>query len=173
MSDTAFLDRASGDDATALLRRCCGSTHWVREMVDARPFGDSDTLRAQAERVADHLTRDDWLEAFSQHPRIGDREVLRARYASAGGWEGGEQSGVVDAGDDVLDALADANREYERRFGFIFLVCATGKSAADMLALLRERIENDPADEWRVAAAEQRKITQLRIDKLVAEHAPT
>ena len=166
-----LLNSASPARARELLTRCCGSTHWVREMVARRPFGDEAELEAAAASIADTLTRDDWLEAFSHHPRIGDRNVLRARFdpAGEGGWARVEQGGLVAVSEQLLDELAAANRDYETRFGFIFLVCATGRSAAEMLALLRKRLPNDPADEWRVAAAEQRKITTLRIAKLLTE----
>jgi 2-oxo-4-hydroxy-4-carboxy-5-ureidoimidazoline decarboxylase len=159
----AALNRASERDARDALRRCCASAHWVREMLAGRPFEDADELRASAERAADALTRSDWLEAFAAHPRIGDRNVS--------GRERGEQSGVDPADQAVLDALADGNVEYERRFGFVFLICATGRSGREMLTDLQRRLDADPSEEWRVAAGEQRKITALRLDGLLDEWA--
>lgn len=168
------IDRLNGADeraAAQMLERCCGSSHWVREMVARRPFADGAELAASAAAVDDTLTRDDWLEAFAHHPRIGDREVLRARVAS---WESGEQGGVDAADEQLLDDLAEANREYEARFGFLFLICASGLTGRDMLAAMHTRLANgDPATEWRVAADEQRKITQLRLTRMLEETTPT
>jgi 2-oxo-4-hydroxy-4-carboxy-5-ureidoimidazoline decarboxylase len=102
------------------------------------------------------------------HPRIGDVSKLREKYKATGAWSEQEQRGMEGAGEDVIQALADGNRAYEERFGFIFLVCATGKSAAQMLGLLRERMNNPPDRELRVAAEEQAKITRIRLEKLLA-----
>ena len=108
----------------------------------------------------------DWLEAFAAHPRIGDLDALRKKFASTANWCAGEQAGVAAADEAVLTALADGNRAYEARFGYIFIVCATGKSAAEMLAILTARLANDPEVELKVATAEQAKITRLRLEKL-------
>src|SRR5262249_30981337 len=148
------------------------------------------------------LGPEDWLEAFKHHPRIGDVDALRKKYAGAPSpsaseihspsgselpspsaselhsqsaselastCEGGEQAGMRGAADDVIEGLAAGNHAYEMKFGWIFLVCATGKSAAEMLALLRARMPNDPDTELRVAAGEQAKITRIRLEKLRAE----
>jgi 2-oxo-4-hydroxy-4-carboxy-5-ureidoimidazoline decarboxylase len=109
----------------------------------------------------------DWREAFSHHPRIGERKSAVPQSERGSAWAAGEQAGVERAHGDVRDALAAANREYERRFGYIYIVFATGKSAEDMLALARQRLSNDPDVELRAAAEEQRKITRLRLDKLL------
>jgi 2-oxo-4-hydroxy-4-carboxy-5-ureidoimidazoline decarboxylase len=137
-------------------------------MMARRPFADAAALRAAADEVWSALSHGDWLEAFSHHPRIGDVEGLRARFASTRTWAEGEQAGARAASDEVLRALAEGNRAYEARFGHIFIVCATGKSAEEMLALLRARLPNDPVAEARVAAGEQAKITRLRLEKLLA-----
>jgi OHCU decarboxylase len=152
-------------EATAELLKCCGSTRWAREMCARRPFLDSRELAETADRVWLALGREDWLEAFRSHPKIGGREAERETGEGARRWSEEEQGGTRDAAREVLDELAEANREYERRFGHIFIVCATGKSAAEMLALLRLRLGNDPEAELRVAAEEQRRITQLRLKK--------
>ncbi len=108
----------------------------------------------------------DWLEAFAAHPKIGDRDALRAKFAATAAWSAIEQAGVDGAPEEVLDALADANDRYHERFGYIFIVCATGKTAEEMLALIRERLSNDPEVELRTAAAEQAKIARIRLEKL-------
>lgn len=138
-------------------------------MLDMRPFHSAEELFISAKTAASSMTRDDWFEAFSHHPRIGDREALRAKFAQSGSsQEAGEQQGIEGAPDEVLDRLASQNRAYEQKFGYIFLVCATGKSATEMLELLEARLHNDPADEFTVAISEHNKITHLRLEKLLA-----
>jgi OHCU decarboxylase len=154
-------------EATAELLKCCGSTRWAREMCGRRPFLDSRELTEAADRVWLGLSREDWLEAFRSHPKIGGRGAERETGERARRWSEEEQKGTRGAAPDVLEELAEANREYEQRFGHIFIVCATGKSAAEMLALLRRRLGNDPEAELRVAAEEQRRITRLRLEKLL------
>jgi 2-oxo-4-hydroxy-4-carboxy-5-ureidoimidazoline decarboxylase len=162
------LDLAAADEARRLLARCCGAAAWVERMMARRPFGSQDALLAAARDEWFALGRADWLEAFGHHPKIGDRESLRRRFAATAHLSEGEQSGVQGAAEDVLAALADGNRDYEARFGFIFIVCATGKSAAEMLRLLRARLPNPPDVELRIAAGEQAKITELRLLNLEA-----
>jgi 2-oxo-4-hydroxy-4-carboxy-5-ureidoimidazoline decarboxylase len=156
------LDALPEPEALAAFLRCCGSRRWAEAMVRGRPYGDEPTLLAAAERSFAPLGRGDWLEAFAQHPRIGDRAHSR-------GWSAAEQGGVAGAGQEVLAALIRANRDYEARFGHIFIVCATSKGAGEMLALLRERLPNEQNAELEIAAAEQRKITAIRLKKLLAE----
>lgn len=110
---------------------------------------------------------DDWKEAFAHHPKIGDIESMKKKFASTAEWASGEQSGVQTASDKTLMALAEGNRQYEEKFGYIFIVFATGKSAEEMLQLLQERLKNDPEEEIQIAADEQNKITKLRIEKLL------
>lgn len=129
-------------------------------MTEERPFRDPEHASRTADRVWRSLSREDWLEAFRSHPRIGDR--------SASGREALEQAGAMSAPAPLREALEAGNRAYEERFGRIFLVCASGKSAAEMLALLEERLDNDPETELAVSAEEQRKITQMRLEKLLA-----
>ncbi|UJR87127.1 2-oxo-4-hydroxy-4-carboxy-5-ureidoimidazoline decarboxylase [Sandaracinus amylolyticus] len=164
-----LLSSLEPNAARRALVRCCASSRWVEAMVRARPFVDDAAVYAAAERIWGALDAPDWLEAFAAHPRIGeDRERLRARFAEAA-WSSKEQAGVASASEATLAALAAGNRDYAARFGHVFLVCATGKSAAEMLAALRARLTNDPAAELRVAAGEQMKITKLRLAKLVDE----
>ncbi len=149
------------DQAQKVFARCCGSRAWTDRMVTARPFPSHDALIRTATDLWRGLTREDWLEAFAAHPRIGEKTSDR-RAAS-------EQSGARSATSAIFDELGALNREYESRFGFIYIVCATGKSADQMLDLLRRRIANDPASELKIAAQEQLAITLLRIAKIGAE----
>ncbi|MEM8933637.1 MAG: 2-oxo-4-hydroxy-4-carboxy-5-ureidoimidazoline decarboxylase [Acidobacteriota bacterium] len=155
--------------ARNLLSACCGSRQWLDSMVERRPFGDRAGLFAAAEAAADTMDRDAWLDAFSHHPRIGDLDTLRDRFgARSGSWSESEQAAVGDADDTVLERLADANARYEARFDHVFIVCASGKRADEMLALLEARLDNEPTHELTVASDEQRKIMRLRLDKLLA-----
>lgn len=160
------LDRASADEARALLARCCGSTRWVDRMTTRRPFGGRSALQMAAAEEWNALDPSDWLEAFSHHPKIGDRESLRERFPATHALSELEQTGVSEASDAMLDALAESNRQYESRFGYIFIVCATGKSVEEMLTLLYQRLPNDEKTELRIAAMEQQKITAIRLDGL-------
>ncbi|HEX3343984.1 MAG TPA: allantoicase [Polyangiaceae bacterium] len=157
----ARLNALSPDDARRELRACCASSAWAERMVAARPFRDLAAAKGEAARAAESLTEQDWLEAFGAHPRIGEKK------SDARGWSSQEQSGVAGADRATLDALAAANRAYEAKHGFVYLVCATGKSAEEMLALAEARLQGDRARELVRAAAEQRLITDLRLDKLV------
>ena len=148
------------------LRRCCGSTRWAREMESLRPFDSEDAVFEAAERVWWALEERDWLEAFAAHPRIGARAASLPENSSTAAWSRAEQAGAERAPAEVLEQLADMNRRYEARFGFIFIVCATGKSAEEMLALLESRFANAPENELRLAAAEQAKITRIRLEKI-------
>jgi len=154
------LNPMTDDDARAALTRCCGSARWVTEMLARRPWASAAALQADAAAVWGGLHRDDWLQAFAQHPRIGAR--------SAEGWARQEQARAADADARTLQALAEANDRYVQRFGYIFIVCATGKSAAEMLRLLEARLDNDPDRELAIAAGEQARITRLRLEKLGA-----
>ena len=161
------LNRLDDTAARAAFERCCGAGRWVERMSAGRPYRDHASLLAAAERAFEALERADWLEAFGHHPKIGDVASLRTKYASTAAWAGEEQRSAAAAGEATLAALAEGNRAYEQRFGYIFIVCATGKSADDMLALLRARLPNPAEREIQMAAAEQMKITRLRLEKLV------
>jgi 2-oxo-4-hydroxy-4-carboxy-5-ureidoimidazoline decarboxylase len=161
-----IINAAPEADARAALLRCCGSRRWADAMLARRPFASPVDLLAAADECFAALGRDDWLEAFAAHPRIGDLDGLRQKFAATADWSAKEQAGVAGAAEQVLRDLAAGNQEYEDRFGHIFIVCATGKTAAEMLALLRERLPNPPDAELHIAAAEQAKITRLRLEKL-------
>lgn len=165
------LNRLPVAEARAAFERCCGSNAWIERMCARRPYADRTAIDREAERAAQELGPDDWREAFAHHPRIGDVESLRERFGGTASWAGDEQRGAAVATEATLTALARANRAYEDRFGHIFIVCATGKSADEMLALLEARMPNDAATELGVAAGEQMKITQLRIGKLLDDSA--
>ena len=158
------LDAAAAADAHATLSACCGSSRWTGRMLARRPFGSREALLMAAREEWWALSPEDWLEAFSHHPRIGDRAELAARFPATHHLSAREQTAVAEATETVLTALADANQAYVDRFGFIFIVCATGKTANEMLELLRERLPNDRDTELRIAAEEQAKITELRLD---------
>jgi 2-oxo-4-hydroxy-4-carboxy-5-ureidoimidazoline decarboxylase len=135
-------------------------------MTNRRHFSSDAELHAVAGEQWAALNRDDWLEAFVAHPRIGDVEALRRKFASTAAWCASEQAGAANAANEVLHSLAEGNHAYEAKFGYIFIVCATGKTAEEMLAILRARLPNDPDTEIHLAAAEQAKITRLRLEKL-------
>ncbi len=153
--------------ANKLLAECCGASRWVSGMLARRPFRSHAVVLSTADEIWRSLDSRDWREAFSHHPRIGERNSAMPQSERGSAWAAGEQSGVERAHGDVRAELAAANREYEQRFGYIYIVFATGKSAEEMLALARERLRNNPGVELGVAAEEQRKITQLRLDKLL------
>ena len=157
------IDAAQPEDARRLLRACCGSERWVERMMRRRPFASREIVLSAARDVWLALDERDWREAFGHHPKIGDRDALQRRFPESHRLSEQEQAGVDGAHEDVLGELASRNQEYEARFGYIFIVCATGKRADEMLALLRERLTNNPADEIRLAAGEQGKITALRL----------
>jgi 2-oxo-4-hydroxy-4-carboxy-5-ureidoimidazoline decarboxylase len=163
----AWLNGLSQVEAERALVRCCGSSRWVAGMLAQRPFASEQVLYERALEVWSGLTADDYLEAFSHHPEIGaSLDALRARFADTSQWSAAEQAGVGHADEATLAALRDENLAYRQRFGFIFIVCASGKSATEMLALLRARLPHTPHDELWVAAQEQAKITALRLEKL-------
>ncbi len=163
-----IAERLNGDDARALLANCCAAAAWVDGMLAARPFADDDAALLAAAEAALPLGEADWLEAFAAHPRIGDVESLRAKYAATKQLAAGEQAGVAGADEATLAELAEFNRAYHEKFGFIFIVFATGKSAAEMLAILKSRLGNARDQEIRNAAVEQMKITRLRLTKLAS-----
>ncbi len=161
------LNELAASAAEADLLKCCGSHVWARRMVAARPFQDTREVLENADRIWCALDAKDWLEAFSHHPKIGEKKAARPVTKESQEWSEEEQAGAGNASKKTINALAAANREYENRFGYIFIVCATGKSSDEMLALLKERINNDPDTELRIAAEEQRRITQLRLKKFL------
>lgn len=168
MDDAAARLNALPDpEAREALLACCGSTAWTEEMLARRPFADDADLLERAGRVWWALEPEDWREAFSRHPRIGERKVDAS--TRSGAWSRAEQAGVAEAPDQVHAALEEENRRYERLFGHVFLIRAAGRSAEEMLAELRRRLRNDPETELREAAREQLEIAKLRLRRLAAE----
>ena len=161
------LNRMPAEEARAVLTRCCGSTAWVERMVARRPFVNLNHIVGIAAAIWMSLTPDDWREAFTHHPRIGDLESLQRRFAGTADLASREQAAVAAASRATLEALAEGNRAYEEKFGYIFILFASGRSADEMLAALRRRIVNDPETEIRNAAKEQMKIMRLRLDKML------
>lgn len=161
------LNELPADVAEAEFLKCCGAQRWAQAMTAARPFGGLDEMLAKADSLWWSLTEVDWLEAFRAHPKIGEKKAVTTQSAEAQKWSAQEQSGVAQASAQTISQLAERNSEYESRFGFIFIVCASGKSSKEMLAIIDDRIGNDRETEIRTAAAEQSKITRLRIEKLL------
>jgi 5-hydroxyisourate hydrolase / 2-oxo-4-hydroxy-4-carboxy-5-ureidoimidazoline decarboxylase len=175
LDDVNALDEES---AARTLQRCCGSSRWAQAMVRARPFPSAAAMMDLGDAVWVSLDAADWFEAFAAHPRIGEAPVGVGSSdggtsgpggSSRSGWEGEEQWGARHADADALRRLAEGNGQYEARFGYIFIVCATGKSVDEMLEMLEARLKNDPHEELRIAAEEQRQITRLRLGKLLDE----
>jgi OHCU decarboxylase len=161
------LNSLPANEAEAEFGKCCGSTNWARLMAAECPFASSNELVALADRVWWSLEPEDWLEAFASHPRIGEKKAARATAAEAQDWAAQEQSGGQHAAEETVRSLAELNRQYEEKFGYIYIVCATGKSSKEMLEILRERLPNDADTELRIAAREQSRITKLRLGKLI------
>lgn len=181
MSDTAgtksggavgWLNGLSEAEAVRELERCCGSKSWATQMSRRRPFASPEAAHAAADEIWSRASETEVLEALRHHPQIGDVGNLREKFASTEKWASNEQSGVRQASEDVLHALHAGNVDYEARFGFIFVVYATGKSADQMLAILQGRLLNTREQELRNAAEEQRKITHNRLEKLWQQRHP-
>jgi len=150
----------------ALLFTCCGSDNWVSKMLEIFPVRHLEDLQQQAILKWQQCGEKDYLQAFSHHPKIGDIKILKEKFVATANLASVEQSGVNEASEDTLQALAKENIAYEEKFGFIFIVCASGKSAEEMLTILQSRLSNDLNKELKIAAAEQIKITLLRLKKL-------
>lgn len=156
----AEFNALPADEARAALLSCCGSRRWVQALEQQRPFASMTELLRAAASVEQQLTEEDWLNAFAAHPRIGER--------SESPWSRSEQAAALDAEPDVQQQLAQANRAYEEKFGFIFIVFASGKSPEQMLALLQERMHNTRPQEIENAAAEQSSIARARLQKMLS-----
>lgn len=161
------LNALPDEAAREALLNCCGASAWAQGIASRRPFHDAARLFEAAGALWEKLGKDDWLEAFRQHPMIGECKAAGGQADQAQRWSGQEQRPVANAAPHLLHELASANQAYQARFGYIFIVCASGKSTEEMLALLKERLQNDPESELRVAAGEQQKIMRLRLEKML------
>ena len=161
------LNGLSSEVAVTELSKCCGAHNWVDRMISLRPFQDKNKLFNSAEEIWFDSEESDWLEAFMHHPKIGNVESLSRKFANTKEWAGNEQKSVDSASQEIIEKLAELNARYEEKFGFIFIVCATGKSAEEMLEILESRIENGYQEELKIAMGEQHLITTLRLKKLI------
>ena len=168
IQDLEWLNSMRHDEAVKALLQCCGSRRWADNVANARPYTSLENLIVSANDIWWSLQSDDWLEAFRSHPKIGEKKTAAPVSDRSQQWSGQEQSGVAQASRETVDALAVLNWAYEQKFGYIFIICATGKTSDEMLAALRKRIEHDPVTELPIAAAEQSQITELRLKKLVS-----
>ena len=162
------LNNLNIDAATEAFNRCCTASRWIDRMVQGRPYASLKLLQENATSTWDAMKPTDFIEAFDGHPKIGDPESLKKKYRVTLETASAEQSGVNSASDQILNQLAEFNTRYEEKFGFIFIVYASGKSAAQMLDILTKRIQNAPDEEIKVAAVEQHKITTNRLNQLIA-----
>lgn len=165
MVDVEKINSIAIEVARQALIKCCGSTQWVNAMIEARPFSSKEQLFNQSDALWFALPESEWLAAFGHHPRIGESQ-LREKFANTADWSAGEQAGVASASEEVIQGLAEGNDAYYNKFGFVFLICATGKSAEEMLTALRERLPNDRQAELQNAAQEHSAITKIRLEKL-------
>jgi len=163
-----ILNSLSEKEAHNHLEKCCVSKTWISKMVELRPFSsEEDVLKKAASIWYNDCTIDDFKEAFTGHPKIGDVESLKEKFAHTKDWANNEQSKMAEADMQTVEALAEANTQYEAKFGYIFIVSASGKSASEMLAIINTRLQNKKEDEIYVAMNEQHKITVIRLDKLI------
>jgi OHCU decarboxylase len=163
----AWLNELAAGEAYSVFLDCCGSTEWARRMNDSRPFAMLENLYSSADDIWFSLSTVDHLEAFASHPKIGSKKAAPKQKEQSAKWSSGEQAGIDTAEDSIKNELAEANRLYLDKFGFIFIVCATGKTADEMLAICKARLGNSAATELQIAAEEQRKITEIRLNKLL------
>lgn len=161
----ARWNESEPSEASEQVLPCCGSTVWAGRMTNERPFDDEASLLITSDEIWSSLGPPDWLEAFKSHPRIGELRASVPTGAQSANWSEQEQKDVAVAPDDVRIALAEGNRAFEEKFGYIFIVCAAGKSAGEILTILERRLQNGKEAELREAAEEQRQITQLRLKK--------
>ena len=156
-------NQSPAQEAVTAVLSCCGSHAWATKLCESRPYRSPEEVMSSADEIWQSLDPEDWSEAFGCHPRIG--ESARGVHGQSAEWSQEEQSGAQAGSPEVLASIARLNKEYEERHGFTYIVCATGKSAEELLSLLEKRIANSTLDEIREAAEQQRQITQLRLKK--------
>jgi 2-oxo-4-hydroxy-4-carboxy-5-ureidoimidazoline decarboxylase len=165
----AVFDATSEEELRSQLRSCCAADAWVERMMAGRPYGSEAALLAASDRATAELDGNGLTQALAGHPRIGDDTSAHGGDGRSAAWSRGEQAGVAGARSDVLGELAAANAAYEQRFGHVYLVCASGRDAAELLAVCQARLGNDPESERGVVLAELTKINRLRLGKLLGE----
>jgi len=163
------LNNLSKENQKFELEKCCGSSKWIKSMLDSIPYSDNDSLHNNCDIAWSKCIEEDYLEAFTHHPQIGDIKSLKKKFSNTSHWASNEQKGTSIASDEILQELKSGNEAYLKKFGFIFIVCATGKSAQQMLELLNKRLPNNRDKELIIAANEQNKITHLRLDKFLED----
>lgn len=162
----AEFDHLPTEKKKELLLQCCGSSAWLNKMITIFPVEDLVELLEAAEEKWYECNEEDWKEAAKNHPKIGDLNSVKEKYNATKTWAEAEQAGASTASDTILKELAENNKRYEEKFGYIFIVCATGKTAEEMLDLLKARLNNTSEEEIKIAAGEQNKITKLRLEKV-------
>ena len=163
------FNRQDESEIRTELLKCCGSVRWANLMLRSYPFVSLDEMKKKATMIwYEQCTEEDWLEAFAHHPKIGDVKNLHEKFASTKAWAANEQSAMQNANIKMIEEFAGENRKYQDKFGFIFIVCATGKSAEQMLLLFQQRLLNSYEDEIKIAMEEQNKITHIRLEKLLS-----
>ena len=167
--DLDWLNALSSEAAREELLKCCGATRWTTAVEQGRPYASLEQLLTRGSEVWWSLDRSDWLEAFRSHPKIGEKKAVTAQTQQEQSWSSQEQSATHSASTDTVARLARGNQDYEAKFGFIFIVCASGKSSDEMFAILNDRLSNDAEAELKAAAQEQQKITRLRLEKLLSQ----
>jgi len=160
------LNSLDEDQLREALQKCSGSFAWCELMTRQRPFSDAEDLKEKSDRAWDQLSEQDWLDAFGSHPKIGDVESLRGKFAFTAAWASAEQASVYAATEETLKSLTESNARYEQRFGHIFIVFAPGKTADEMLSILNRRLSNSRDVEFSICSMEHKKITLFRIEKL-------
>lgn len=170
-NSVARLNAMPRQELALHLQACCGSMRWVDGMIARRPWLTPAAVLAASDDVCRILSREDWLEAFAHHPRLGESRAAVTQDARARGWSAREQGGLSTAAVELKTALAAANEAYEAAFGYICIICAEGRDAEELLAITRARLSNAPKIEMRIASEEQRKITRLRLQKLFHDMA--
>jgi len=171
MNSLDSINQLQPDEAKKLFLNCCSSQNWAQQLQQCRPFATTESLLQQADECWQNLCEKDYLEAFSGHPRIGDVDSLRQKFSQTKTIAAGEQQLVNEASEETINELAKENEKYYSRFGFIFIVFASGKSAEEMLLLLKQRLNNVRRQEILIAAQEQRKIFRKRLLNLLEQNA--
>lgn len=168
-SALGFWNALPNDKAASAILPCCGSRRWASMLANGRPFSEGASLLRRADEIWWGLDESDWVEAFATHPRIGERSAPKSASKQSAAWSAEEQNGAANGDASLLAAIAEGNRLYEQRFGRTYVVCAAGKSAHELLAMLHNRLGNDEITEMREAAEQQRQITALRLQKWLAQ----